>query len=158
MCIGTTVCDTQWKLIRRVHGVYKTPIFCIRQQSSETTNKNRFNGSCLTHCQHKLPCCHRSPGKGMKLMKLIFCRLFSTSFDVCVVRWPDDGLEKILKEAVVTYSRSGPSIFLEELRKTSKNLSQDSRCPDQDTNRAPTEYKSRALPLGKCIRWNWHQF
>jgi hypothetical protein len=37
---------------------------------------------------------------------------------------------------------------------TEENLekSQDSRCPDQDSNQAHTEYKSRALPLGKCIR------
>jgi hypothetical protein len=36
---------------------------------------------------------------------------------------------------------------MERPRKIARNLSQDSRCPGRDSNRAPPEYKSRALPL-----------
>jgi hypothetical protein len=35
----------------------------------------------------------------------------------------------------------------EGLRRTMKDHSQDSRCPSQDSNRAPTEYMSRVLPV-----------
>jgi hypothetical protein len=38
-------------------------------------------------------------------------------------------------------------ICLEEIRKTTEILTQGSRCPGQDTNRAPCEYKSEAAPL-----------
>jgi hypothetical protein len=38
--------------------------------------------------------------------------------------------------------RNYPSIYLEEPSKNTKDLSQDSQCPDQDRNCAPTEYKS----------------
>lgn len=37
-------------------------------------------------------------------------------------------------------------ICLEEIRKTTENLTQGSRGLDQDTNRAPCEYKSEATP------------
>lgn len=40
-----------------------------------------------------------------------------------------------------------PGICMEGLRKTTDSHSQDSWCPDQDTNQAPSEYKSKALLL-----------
>jgi hypothetical protein len=38
-------------------------------------------------------------------------------------------------------------IRLEELRKTTGNISQESRCPGRDSNQVPPEHKSDALPL-----------
>jgi hypothetical protein len=40
-----------------------------------------------------------------------------------------------------------PGISLEGLRRTMRNLNQDSMCPSQDSNLGPHEYKSRALLL-----------
>jgi hypothetical protein len=40
-----------------------------------------------------------------------------------------------------------PNISLEGLKKITKNISKDNRCPDWDSNTAPPEYKSRALSL-----------
>jgi hypothetical protein len=37
--------------------------------------------------------------------------------------------------------------------KTMKNLRDDSPCSDQDINQAPTEYKSKALPLGHSVQY-----
>jgi hypothetical protein len=56
-----------------------------------------------------------------------------------------DELEEIWKETVVAKSRYHSGIHLEGLRKTTKNLVQDDRCPGP--NREPPEYQSRALPL-----------
>jgi hypothetical protein len=46
-----------------------------------------------------------------------------------------------------------PGIILEGLRKTTKNLSQDSIFPGRDSNQARPEYKSTELPLyqGRAI-------
>jgi hypothetical protein len=43
-------------------------------------------------------------------------------------------------------------IILEGLRKSTKDLTHDSRCPSLDSNRTPPEYKLRALPLSQTIR------
>jgi hypothetical protein len=69
----------------------------------------------------------------------------------CIVsddRMVDDELERIWRKAVVS-SIYYHSIFLEGLRKTIINLSQDSRCHDRHSNRAPTECKPRTLPLDR---------
>jgi hypothetical protein len=39
-----------------------------------------------------------------------------------------------------------------ELGKTTKTLSPDNRYPERDSNRAPLEYKSRALQLRQLAR------
>jgi hypothetical protein len=36
--------------------------------------------------------------------------------------------------------------FLRELRKTMNNITQDSRCTSQDSNREPAQYKPDGLP------------
>jgi hypothetical protein len=45
-----------------------------------------------------------------------------------------------------------PSFVSKRLTETAKMLSQNSRVPSQDSNRAPPEYKSRPLPLVIIIR------
>jgi hypothetical protein len=59
----------------------------------------------------------------------------------------NDDLKSIWKGAVVAEYRFCSGIFVERLRKPTRNLSQYSRCPGRDSNRAPPEYKSRALHL-----------
>jgi hypothetical protein len=49
----------------------------------------------------------------------------------------------------VAYLSYYHGIYLEELQKTTKTLSQDCRCLSRDSNRDPPEYKSEALPLGR---------
>jgi hypothetical protein len=56
-------------------------------------------------------------------------------------------LEVVVKKAVVTQSRYYPGTSWEWLRKTTKILSQGSRCPDLYSNRTSPEYKCGALPL-----------
>jgi hypothetical protein len=56
-------------------------------------------------------------------------------------------LERIWKEVVVTSSINYHGILRDELRETTKNMNQESRCPSQDSNPAHSEYKSRALLL-----------
>jgi hypothetical protein len=46
------------------------------------------------------------------------------------------------------------SIFLEELRKTIKFLSEDSQYPGRDWNQVPPKYKSEVLPLEPICDWN----
>jgi hypothetical protein len=46
-----------------------------------------------------------------------------------------DKLERIWKEAVMVSSRHYPGIYLEGLRKTTKNLNQDNWCPVKMINR-----------------------
>jgi hypothetical protein len=58
-----------------------------------------------------------------------------------------DELEKIRKEAVVACSGLYPGAFQDSLRKSTKYVNQDSRCPGRDLNRAPPEYSSSALLL-----------
>jgi hypothetical protein len=41
---------------------------------------------------------------------------------------------------------------LQRLRKPSKSLSQDSRCPGRNSNQAPSKYKSRSLLLHPFVR------
>jgi hypothetical protein len=53
----------------------------------------------------------------------------------------DQWLERILKEAVMNYSRCYPENFLGG----KKIFSKDSRYPDQDSNTIPPEYESKAL-------------
>jgi hypothetical protein len=45
-----------------------------------------------------------------------------------------DEVERITREAVVAYSRYYPRICLDGLRKTTENLSQNSRCPGRSVN------------------------
>jgi hypothetical protein len=56
---------------------------------------------------------------------------------------------KGLKEVARVYLKYYSSIFLEGLEKTTTELSQESRCPDRDSNQAPPELKSRMLPINK---------
>lgn len=51
-----------------------------------------------------------------------------------------------MNEATV-YLRHHSDIHLKELWKTTKNLTQVSRCPGRDSNLSPPEYKLEALPL-----------
>jgi hypothetical protein len=44
------------------------------------------------------------------------------------------------KEAIVVLLKYHSGIFVEELKKTTKKVTQYSRCQDQDLNRAPSEY------------------
>jgi hypothetical protein len=50
-----------------------------------------------------------------------------------------DELEWIWKEAV--YSMYYLGTFMEGLRKTTRNISQESRSPGRDTNREPPEHE-----------------
>jgi hypothetical protein len=50
----------------------------------------------------------------------------------------------VWKEVVVAYY---PRVWLEILRETTKNLSQDCLCAGRDSNRAPAEVNSDDLPL-----------
>jgi hypothetical protein len=73
-----------------------------------------------------------------------------------MVRFKNDELGRIWKEAVVTYSKYDDDIYMEGLRKIKQNLTQDSRLPGRDSNQAPSEYVSRAriscfLPVFKHV-------
>jgi hypothetical protein len=57
----------------------------------------------------------------------------------------NDELETIWKEAV---------ILLEWLGKTTTNLSEDTRDGGRDSNRVPTEYAFKALPLPTPISYD----
>jgi len=52
----------------------------------------------------------------------------------------NDKLERMWKEAVVAY----PRIFLAEMRKTMKDLSQDSGSPGRDSKQGPHDYEPGA--------------
>ena len=54
---------------------------------------------------------------------------------------------RVIRRVAESGSRLSTGISLEALRKTTKIVSQDSRCPGQNSNRAPTEHKSEAPPL-----------
>jgi hypothetical protein len=45
-------------------------------------------------------------------------------------------------------------LCFEGLRKFTRNLSYDSQCPKQNSNRTPPEYKSKALPLHNPALYN----
>jgi hypothetical protein len=64
-----------------------------------------------------------------------------------MVGWWMNDVERIWKEAVVAYSRYSSGCCLEGLKKTTWNITQNSWCPDRDSNRAPIECEWRALPL-----------
>jgi hypothetical protein len=52
------------------------------------------------------------------------------------------------------FQRYYPDIHLEALRKTTKNLSQDSQYPEQDSNQAPPEYKLEMWEhLCNLLKW-----
>lgn len=51
------------------------------------------------------------------------------------------------KETSHPSSTDNPSICLEGLQKTTKQLSLHNECPGQDLTRALSKYKSEALPL-----------
>jgi hypothetical protein len=65
-----------------------------------------------------------------------------------------DELERICKEAVMASSRyySYPGVCLEELRKTSRNLTQYSWCSGRYSNQVPSEHSSKALRLNQ-LAW-----
>jgi hypothetical protein len=54
-------------------------------------------------------------------------------------------MERMRKEAVVPNLKYYPGLCLEGLRKTSKNIGQDSRSPGQDLNSGPPEYETGVL-------------
>jgi hypothetical protein len=60
---------------------------------------------------------------------------------------------KASKEIVAIQSRYYSDNCLERLGKITKILSQRSRCPVGDLNRAPPQYKSSGLPAERCISW-----
>jgi hypothetical protein len=47
--------------------------------------------------------------------------------------------------------------FPEGTEKKTENLSQDIRCPRQDSNQEPTKYKFKALPLYQPVRFTIHR-
>jgi hypothetical protein len=57
--------------------------------------------------------------------------------------------ESVCKEETVAYSRYHLGICLEGLRETVEHLV--SRCPGRDSNRAPPEYRFRALKLDQPV-------
>jgi hypothetical protein len=73
----------------------------------------------------------------------------SVTFGDGVTLWckMNDKLKRICKKVVTVCLRYYPDIFLEGLKKTAINLSQDSQCPSWDLNRVPHEYKSGAVLL-----------
>jgi hypothetical protein len=62
----------------------------------------------------------------------------------------NEELERILKEDM-TQLKYHPSIFLVELRKARKGLSQDCQCTGQDLNQAPPKYESRMPMLNQLL-------
>lgn len=62
-----------------------------------------------------------------------------------------DELQWIWKEDVLSRLNCHPGIFLEELRRPMKNLSEDSPCPSQDPNRVPVGKESMAFPLSQPV-------
>jgi hypothetical protein len=54
-------------------------------------------------------------------------------------------LERVWKEVLMAWLDYCAVIFLEKLRKTTVNFSQDTWCPIWDLNEAPPEHKSEAL-------------
>jgi hypothetical protein len=57
-------------------------------------------------------------------------------------------LERNGEEAAMSISRYNNGIHLKGLRKTTRNLTQDSKCPGQDLHHASPEQKSQAA-------WSW---
>jgi hypothetical protein len=58
-----------------------------------------------------------------------------------------DELESFLEADGCILIEYYPSNFPEELKKSTKNLNQCSRCFERDSNRPPPEYECRALPM-----------
>jgi hypothetical protein len=63
------------------------------------------------------------------------------------VRWRDDGLERVWKEAVLIYSRGYPYVFPEILRKATNTSVNTVGCPGQNSNRESPKMGSTALAL-----------
>jgi hypothetical protein len=63
----------------------------------------------------------------------------------------NDELERKWNEAFVATSRYYVCIFLEVLRKTTKNLSQNNRSEDRDLNPISLEHEARMLPLDHIV-------
>jgi hypothetical protein len=61
-------------------------------------------------------------------------------------------MQRVWNEAAVTWSGYYSGIFLKGLRKTTKNVSFDSRCPGRDSNWAPPKFKPRTLYLNERVR------
>jgi hypothetical protein len=64
----------------------------------------------------------------------------------------NDELKKDLERSGSDLISALPGIFLEDTRKTTKSLSQYNRCLDQDSNKEPSKYESRALKLYQSSR------
>jgi hypothetical protein len=60
-------------------------------------------------------------------------------------------LEMIWNKRLCPYQRT-IQILLDEMRKSTKSLNQDSRCPGWDSNGALPEYMSELLPLDQPAR------
>lgn len=56
----------------------------------------------------------------------------------------NNSLERISKKAM-PYSRYDPGTGLEGLRKTTKSINSDARCPDRDSNGAPSQHKQSSF-------------
>jgi hypothetical protein len=60
-------------------------------------------------------------------------------------------------EAVVAYPRYCSGIFMEDLKKPTRNLGHDSRCPVRELKQSPPDYKSATLPLHQPTRGWLHR-
>jgi hypothetical protein len=58
-----------------------------------------------------------------------------------------NGLERVWNEMGMSQFKVYYGIWLEGLRKTTVNYSQDSHCPGQDSTSVPLKYDLEALPL-----------
>jgi hypothetical protein len=74
-----------------------------------------------------------------------------------MLEWPmNNELERMWKEGGMTYY---PNICLEILKKTMKNLSQDTWWLNWDLNQIPPEYTSEVLPLElTCLMYNKERY
>jgi hypothetical protein len=52
-----------------------------------------------------------------------------------------DEFERMWKEAVVSYLMKYPSIYLDRLKKTKKNIIEDTKALNKNSNPKPPEYK-----------------
>ena len=65
--------------------------------------------------------------------------------------------ERILNETVVVQSKSYPDIWLEDLRKTTKILSQDRRSPGRDLDQGPPEQTSGIAACSESVTNRIHE-
>jgi hypothetical protein len=65
-------------------------------------------------------------------------------------------LQRIWKETMVALSVYYRGVRVERLGRTRKTLSQESRCSDEGSDRAPLETKSKHLPLHQPKLCNYY--